>query len=118
MKYFFCCLLLLFYLSANSQELTERFSDIENWDFFTNGISLGDNMQNIKIKRNLRSAGDRGPAFIAGTINRDTLRFGLQYTVPLPRDSIFLSFDFKSCKLETLSLKLYFYDKKEQFIDS
>ncbi|MDD4591786.1 MAG: erythromycin esterase family protein [Petrimonas sp.] len=117
MKYFLCSLAFLC-LSANSQELTGRFSDLENWEFSTNGVRFGSNMRDLKIQRTWRSASHRGPVIVAGTINRDTLQFRFQYTVPLPQDSIFLSFDFKNRQLETLALRLYFYGKKERFIDS
>lgn len=117
MKYFLCLLVFLCF-SANSQELTGRFSDIENWEFSTNGVRFGSNMRDLKIQRTWRSASHRGPVSVAGTINRDTLQFRFQYTVPLPRDTVFLSFDFKNRNLETLALRLYFYGKKERFIDS
>ena len=118
MKYLLSSLLLLFCLSVNSQEPAERFRNIENWDFSTNGIRWGNDMQGLKITRQSRSSSDRGPVMQLGAINRDTLWFDLQYSIPLPQDSIFLSFDFKNHKLETLALRLYFYGGKERFIDS
>ncbi len=75
-------------------------------------------MRDLKIQRTWRSASHRGPVIVAGTINRDTLQSRFQYTVPLPQDTVFLSFDFKNRNLETLALRLYFYGKKERFIDS
>lgn len=117
MKYLLCSLVFLC-LSANSQELTRQFSDLENWKFSTNGVRFGNTQRDIKIQRTWRGASQRGPISVAGIINRDTLRFGLQYTVPLPQDTISLSFDFKNQNLETLNLRLYFYGEKERFIDS
>lgn len=117
MKFFLCSLAFLC-LSINAQELTEQFSDIENWEFSTNGVRFGNTQRDIKIQRTWRGASQRGPISVAGIINRDTLQFRFQYTVPLPRDTIFLSFDFKNQNLETLALRMYFYGKKERFIDS
>lgn len=118
MKYFLYTLAFFLCLSINAQELTEQFSDIENWEFSTNGVRFGNTQRDIKIQRTWRGASQRGSISVAGTINRDTLQFRFQYTVPLPRDTIFLSFDFKNRNLETLDLRLYFYGEKERFIDS
>ncbi len=50
--------------------------------------------------------------------NHPFLQFELQHSVPLPRDSISISFDFKSRRLDSLALKLYLYGESERFIDS
>lgn len=42
----------------------------------------------------------------------------MQYNTMLPKDSIFISLDFKNYLLDSLALKLYLYKEKEEFVDS
>ncbi len=97
--------------TTKPQELTEQFRDFECWHYIPNGFRSVIDQKSGNLFEAIYE-----PNFLFQ--NHRFLQFELQHSVPLPKDTVFISFDFKSFRLDSLSLKLYLYGERERFIDS
>ncbi|MDR2037172.1 MAG: erythromycin esterase family protein [Bacteroidales bacterium] len=99
-----------FCLDVKSQDPVEHFPDFDYWKSINYGFLIetgqkSDFLCELTYKQNK-------------IIPFTSVWFNLEYSIPLPQDSIFTSWSFKSYSLDSLKLKLFFYGENEEFLDS